>query len=180
MNDREIKVGRKKYNKLQTEKEYYLSKKQELEELKKDPRVQEYLETINYLNRHTDKEFEEDTMKLNAFKNLASRTKNSSNILVFLGFKDIHDNATIHPQKIDYAAFMDLETMEPCNIYNINPTYYDEFCKDKNIVYFDDPYKYHNSGYYMKKFFELRTEYLGSLVELDQESAIEKVMKKVR
>ena len=47
MNDSEIKIGRKKYNKLQKEKEYYLSKKQELEELKKDPKVQKYIETLN-------------------------------------------------------------------------------------------------------------------------------------
>ena len=174
MNDREIKFGRKKYNKLQTEKEYYLEKTKELEELKKVPKVQYYLKTVKYLNRHTEKEYEKDNIISKSFGNIANRTKDSSNILVFLGFRDDYDNVTVISKKIDYVSFMDLETMEP---YNIHPAYYDEFCKDKNIVYFDDPYKYHNSGYYMEKFFELRNKYLSSLVELDQEKKKKKIVR---
>ena len=175
MNDSEIKIGRKKYNKLQKEKEYYLSKKQELEELKKDPKVQKYIETIKYLNMHSDEEYEKDMIISKAFENISTNTQDSSNILVFVGFRDDYDNVIIDPKKIDYAAFMDLETMQA---YNIHPTYYDTFCKDKNIVYLDDPYKYHNSGYYMKKFFELRNEYLSNLVLLDQEKAKKMILRK--
>ena len=174
MNDKEIKQGRKKYNKIQKEKQFYLSKKAELEELKKDPKVQQYLEVAKYLFNHSDKEFENNNVVERSFANLASRTKDSNNILVFLGFIDYYDKVTIHPKKIDHASFIDLETMEECNVH---PAYYSEFCKDKKIVYFDDPYSFHNKEYYMQKFFEFRNEYFKNIIELNQEDAIEKVLK---
>ena len=174
MNENEIKKGRKKYKKLLREKDLYLQKKEELEELKQNPIVIKYLETIKYLDRHSDKEFEESRIVDRAFGNIASRTEDSNNIIVFLGFKDINDNSCINPNRIEYAVFMDLETMEVANIDYEN---YSKFCKNKNIIYFDDEYKYHNTAYYTEKFFELRNEYLESLIELDQESAIKKLVR---
>ena len=175
MNDKELNNGRKKYNKIQKEKKYYLNKKKELEALKKDPKVIEYLKTTKYLSNHTDAEFEEKNIVNKAFGNIASRTEDSNNIIVFLGFKDENDNSCINPNRIEYAVFMDLETMEAVNIYYEN---YSKFCKNRNIIYFDDEYKYHNTAYYTEKFFELRNEYLESLIELDQEVAKEKILKK--
>ena len=174
MNESEIKKGRKKYNKLQKEKEYYLNKKKELEELKNEPKVQQYMETIKYLDRHIDKEFEEEKMKINSFKNLAVRTNDSKNILVFMGFRNERANMSIDPKLIDYAVFRDIETMK---IDVVKYSDYDEFCKNNNIIFVDNCYHYHNSEYYTTKYFELRKKYLSSLIELDQEEAQELIKK---
>ena len=127
MNDREIKLGRKKYNKLKKEKQNYLNKKKELEELKNDPSVKRFLEISKYVDKHSDKEFEDEKMKFDSFKNLASRTENSKNILVFMGFRNERDNMAIDPKKIQYAVFMDIETME---LGIIKYSEYDFFCKN--------------------------------------------------
>ena len=175
MNDNEIKKGRKKYNKLHKEKEYYLNKKQELEELKKDPKVQQYLETVKFLDRHTDKEYQEDVMRHNAFKNLAKRTKNSNNIFIFMGFRNKRSNMAIDPKLIDYAAFMNIETME---LEIVNYSNYKQFCSDNKIIFISDGYTYNPSDYYMEEFLKLRKKYLSSLIELDQEEAIEGILKR--
>ena len=175
MDDKELKLARKKYNKLKNAKQNYLNKKDELEQLKNDPNVIRFLELSKYFDKHSEKEFEENNMISKSFSNIASRTEKSNNILVFLGFIDNYDSVTIHPKQINYVSFMDLESMEP---YNIHPAYYDEFCEDKRIVYFDDPWTYHNSEYYMQNFFELRNKFFKNLVDLDKEKTIQKILKK--
>lgn len=174
MNDREIKLGRKKYNKLKNEKQNYLNKKKELEELKNDPSVKRFLEISKYVDKHSDKEFEDEKMKFDSFKNLASRTENSKNILVFMGFRNERDNMAIDPKKIQYAVFMDIETME---LGIIKYSEYDFFCKNHQIVFITDGYTYKPSDYYMERFLKLREKYLSSLVELNQEEAIERLVR---
>lgn len=174
MNDKEIKLGIKKYKKIKKEKQFYLGQKEQLEKLRNDPNVQEYIKISKYLEKHNDKEYDEKLIISKTFGHIAEMTKDSNNILVFLGFKDEKDNATIDLKKVDYASFMDLETMEP---YNIPFEQYDYFCKDKKIVYFDDPWIYHASGYYMSNFFRIRNEYFKNIIELDQEQAVEKVLR---
>ena len=175
MNESEINKGRKKYKNILREKEFYLEKKKELEELKKDPVVKKYLEIEKYLSKHSDKEFEEKRIVDRAFGNIARRTEDSNNILVFLGFRDGYEKVCIHPKQIVSAIFMDLETMEEAVI---DYRYYEVFCKNRKIVYIDCEYAYHDSDYYMEKFFELRNKYLGSLNELDKEEATKEILKR--
>ena len=56
------------------------------------------------------------------------------------GAKAMHEKTCINnPNRIEYAVFMDLETMEAVNICYEN---YSKFCKNRNIIYFDDESEY--------------------------------------
>ena len=110
-----------------------------------------------------------------AFDNIASNTIDSKKIYVFMGFADKNEDRTVEKEKIDYAIFTDLETLD---IVNVSYSKYEIFIKNNKVIIEDNPYISHSVMYYEHKLFEIRNKLFNNLIDNDQETSIQKILKK--
>ena len=171
MNDKEFKKGRRIYYRKLEEKEYYLNQKKKLEELLKNPDVQEYINTIQFLASNSDKTWDEENFAIEAFDLLAMETQDSKKIYVFLGiyFYPAQDGDEKR------ALLRDIETEEPIFI---TLDQFSEFMKNNDIVYIENWKKYTRKELELKMFYIVRNDYLSSLGKLNQEKARERILKR--
>ena len=184
MTDEEIQKARDNYNRIITVnnllRNFTCGAKEELEELEKDPNVQRYkfLKDIvdfynvsdNYLNDQHDY-----NLRNMVFTDIANSTKHSNKIYVFMGFFDRAENITIEKDKISYAVFSDLETLDTVTVPYKEYSY---FIQNNKVVKGIDGYKKHNEEHYRYILFKTRKEFFNDLIENNQEQAIQKILKK--
>lgn len=170
MNNIEIEQARKKYNDLHEEIELVQWAKKKLIQLENDPIVKEYLELKEILNKHIDKSVLQ--MASESFKDIATSTNDSKKIYIFMGFFDKDEEYTNIKDDIQYALFMDLETLEGKKVsYN---DYY-TFKANNKVIYKDDEFKLNDINFYYNALYNTREQYLYNLIDLDQEEAIERL-----
>ena len=163
MKTSEFELGRKKYINLLKRKKKYLQKKQRLYDLLKEPLIKEYLEIALFLSEHTDEEFDENLLSINAFDKLAKKTEHSYGIYMYMG-SDENTNKIL------------LEDIENFKKFKTSSDSFEALKHNKHIIFIEN--KNNEQDFYEKKLLEIRNEYLSSLKDLDQESAKEKILKK--
>lgn len=185
MTDEEIQKARDNYNRIITDrnifKKFARSDKEELEELEKDPKVQRYIflrDTIEfYGNQGVDYSLsnqDDYSLRNMVFTDIANKTKHSNKIYVFMGFFDRAENITIEKDKISYAVFSDLETLDTVTIPYKEYSY---FIENNKVVKGIDGYKKHNEEHYRYILFKIRKEFFNDLIDNDQEIAVQKTLK---
>ena len=101
-------------------------------------------------------------------------TKDSKKIYMFMGFFDKDGEYTIDKDKIVEALFMDIETMDG---FKIPYKEYEDFKQKNNTIYAVDEYELKDILFYADALSNFRNRYLSSLVKLNQEDAMEELMK---
>ena len=183
MTDEEIQKARDNYNRIITDnnilKNFTCSAKEELEELEKDPKVKRYiyLKDISDFYRVSDdydKYRDDYSLRNSVFTDIANKTKHSNKIYVFMGFFDRAENITVEKEKIRYALFSDLETLETVTIPYRD---YFSFIENNKVIKDIDEYKERYKGYYEYRLFKIRKEFFNDLIESKQEDAVQKILK---
>ena len=184
MTDEEIQKARDNYNRIITDrnifKKFARSDKEKLEELEKDPKVQRYIflrdtmDFYGYQDVGYTTDYDKEKIVNVAFENIAKNTIDSKKIYVFMGFADRNEDRTIEKEKINYAIFTDLETLD---ITNVPYSEYEIFIKNNKVIIDDNPYIKHNVMYYENRLFKIRKELFNYLMNNDQETAIQKILK---
>ena len=108
------------------------------------------------------------------FTDVANKTKYSNKIYVFMGFFDRAENITVEKEKIRYALFSDLETLE---IVTVPYRDYSSFIENNKVIKDIDEYKNWYEGYYKNRLFKIRKEFFNDLIESKQEDAVQKILK---
>ena len=185
MTDEEIQKARDNYNRIITDrnifKKFNRSTKEELEELEKDPKVQRYIflrdimdfygyQDVDYTTNY-DKEKIVDV----AFENIAKNTIDSNKIYVFMGFFDRAENITVEKEKISYALFSNLETLDTVTVPYKE---YSHFVENNKVIKDENVYKERYKGYYQYRLSKIRKEFFNNLIDNNQEEAIQKILKK--
>ena len=184
MTDEEIQKARDNYNRIITNnnvlKKFTCSAKEELEELEKDPKVKRYIflrDTMDFYG-HQDvdytKAYDKERIVNVAFDNIANKTKHSNKIYVFMGFLDRAENITVEQEKIRYALFSDLETLDTVTVLYKD---YSSFIENNKVIKDIDEYKDRYKGYYEYRLFKIRKEFFNDLIESKQEDAVQKILK---
>ena len=185
MTDEEIQKARDNYNRIITDnnllRNFNCGAERELEELEKDPKVQRYKflrDTIEfYGNQDVDYSFskqEDYSLRNSVFTDIANKTKHSNKIYVFMGFFDKAENITVEKEKISYALFSDLETLETVTVPYKE---YSRFIKNNKVIKDIDKYKERYKGYYEYRLFKIRKEFFDDLIENEQEEVVQKILK---
>ena len=185
MTDDEIKKAREHYEKIilnhNLTTKFYISAKEELEELEKDPKVQKYIDLKEFIdfNRGWDEsnslsDSDDYSLRNMVFTDIANNTKYSNKIYVFMGFFDRGENITVEKEKISYALFSDLETLDTVTIPYEHYSYFREI---NRVVPDKDVYKKRHEGYYQYRLFEVRKEFFNDLIDNEQEAAVQKILK---
>ena len=172
MNNEEIKQGRDNYIELLKKDIYYEDLEREFNNLKENPYVKRYFELSDKLSRY--KRQNNDTIEVRAFDSIARDTKDSKKIYMFMGFFDKDGEYTIDKDKIVEALFMDIETMDG---FKIPYKEYEDFKQKNNTIYAVDEYELKDILFYADALSNFRNRYLSSLVKLNQEDAMEELMK---
>ena len=183
MTEEEIKNARSNYNRIITDKgllgKFHRSAIEELKDLETDPKVKRYIYLKDIIEHQGNIEYNDtysnDSIVNLAFDNIASNTIDSKKIYVFMGFADKNEDRTVEKEKIDYAIFTDLETLD---IVNISYSEYEIFIKNNKVIIEDNPYINHSVMYYENRLFEIRNELFNNLIDNDQETSIQKILKK--
>lgn len=183
MTEEEIKKARDNYNRIITDRgllgKFHRSAIEELKDLEKDPKVKRYIYLKDIIEHQRNIEnndtYSNDSIVNVAFDNIASNTIDSKKIYVFMGFADKNEDRTVEKEKIDYAIFTDLETLD---IVNVSYSKYEIFIKNNKVIIEDNPYISHSVMYYEHKLFEIRNKLFNNLIDNDQETSIQKILKK--
>ena len=181
MTEEEIKNARANYNRIITDRgllgNFNRSAIEELKDLEKDPKVKRYIYLKDIIEHQGNIEYNDtysnDSIVNIAFDNIASNTIDSKKIYVFMGFADKNEDRTVEKEKIDYAIFTDLETLD---IVNISYSDYEIFVKNNKVIIDNNPYINHSVMYYENRLFEIRKELFNYLINNDQEVAIQKTL----
>ena len=177
MNNSEIKQGRENYSNLFEERDYYKKLEMELEVLKENPLVKRYFEISDKLFAYNRENNDNESLASKAFDNIAKNTEDSKKVYIFMGYFDNEGEYTVTKDDIEYALFMDIETMKGFKIpYNEC----NEFKEKNSIIYAADEYELKDILFYVDALSSIRSEYLNSLIKLNQEEAIEEITKKSR
>ena len=185
MTDEEIQKARDNYNRIITDRNLFRkfnnSDSEELEELEKNPKVQRYIflrDTMDFYG-HQDvdytKDYDKERIVNVAFDNIADKTNHSNKIYVFMGFFDRTEDITVEQEKISYAVFSDLETLDTVTVPYEEYSY---FIENNKVIKDENVYKERYQGYYQYRLFKIRKEFFKDLIENDQEKAIQKILKK--
>ena len=184
MTDDEIKKARDNYNRIITDRNLFRkfnnSDSEELEELEKDPKVQRYIylkDIVDFYNVSDDylNDQHDHNLRNMVFTDIANKTKHSNKIYVFMGFFDRAENITVEKEKISYAVFSDLETLDTVTIPYKEYSY---FIENNKVVKGIDGYKKHNEEHYRYILFKIRKEFFNDLIENEQEEVVQKLLKK--
>lgn len=159
----EFELGRKKYINLLKRKKKYLQKKQRMYDLLKEPLIKEYLEIALFLSQHTDEEFDEALLCINAFDKVAKKTEHPSRIYMYIG----------EEKNTNKILLADIENMKRLKI---SFSMFERLKENNSIIFIEN--KNNEQDFYEKKFIEVRNNYLGSLKDLDQDAAKKKILKK--
>ena len=183
MTEEEIKKARANYNRILTNnnvlKKITCSAKEELEELEKDPKVKRYIylkDIADFYNVSDDYDKYRDDYSLRnmVFTDIANNTKHSNKIYVFMGFFDRAENITIEKEKISYALFSDLETLDTVTVPYKEYTYFRE---NNKVIKDIDEYKERHEGYYQYRLFKIRKEFFNDLIDNEQAEVVQKILK---
>ena len=185
MTDDEVKKAREDYDSLITgrnlTKKFYMSAKEELEELEKDSKVQKYIDLIEYVNLHRDyveshsfNNSDDYDCRNRVFTDIAKNTKHSNKIYVFMGFFTRGEKITVEKEKISYALFSDLETLDTVTVPYKDYTYFRE---NNKVIKDIDEYKKRSEDYYQYRLFKIRKEFFNDLIETEQEVAVQKILR---
>ena len=160
--DREFELGRRKYLNLLKRKRKYLKKKSRFYELMKDPLIKEYLELSIFLSEHTDEEYDDDLLIIKAFDKLAKKTEFSRGLYFYIGEDKTNNKILLVNIETKKEIEVTLDSFETLKQHN-------------NVIIIEN--KNNEADFYDKKFIEVRNAYLGSLKDLDQDEAKEKILK---
>ena len=163
MKTSEFELGRKKYINLLKRKKKYLQKKQRMYDLLKEPLIKEHLEIALFLSQHTDEEFDETLLCINAFDKVAKKTEHPSGIYMYIG----------EEKNTNKILLADIENMKRLKI---SFSVFERLKENNSIIFIEN--KNNEQDFYEKKFIEVRNNYLGSLKDLDQDAAKKKILKK--
>ena len=176
MNEREIEKGKIKYNNLVKKRNKYKLERDILVEkakhnyfLKKwlaDSCPIAYSHYANYGNAR---------LANMAFSKISYETNDSKEIYVFMGFLDKKKKYAKNDKKIKSAVFADLETIK---FINVDYNEYNSFIINNKVIYSTQEHKFNDKEFYINFFAQTRMKYLASLINNDQEVAIEKLLKK--
>lgn len=177
MNNDELLKFRSRYNKEIKNNDKAISKKQEVLELLENPDVKRFLSLKKYID-YKEKSISE--IIKDSFSSIKIDTKNSNNILVYVGTYNEKDKFVKDVKiKKGYKTYLDLETIDSIHV---DLSEVSEFEKGNDIIYISDCRD--SSSQYMDDFFRLREYFFERLVSCSQEEVIEefkcgKVIKKV-
>ena len=177
MNNNEIELAKKIYDKIQLEKSEYEQTRQRLLELEQRPVIKKYLNLVNEVKEKKENMASDEYESVGrVFQGIADRTAESNNILIYKGAYEINcfDGAKLTETRFaDYIMYQDLETLE---CYRINPREQKEFEKGKNIIHLNDKsFKCYSD--YRNAFFKLRNEFLKELLVKPQEEVVRQLVK---
>lgn len=172
MNNNEIELARKKYNSLLVEKNRLELVKKRLLRLEKDPKVQEYISLVEFINSARWVLESEESMAFDSFHEIAKSTKNSNNVLVYLGSYKQDDDSLTDIECADYLIYEDLEQFKS---YNVEPHARLEFEKDHKVIYLENK---NISCYkeYLIELYKLRSKIFKELLTRPQEEVVEEIL----
>lgn len=134
MNNEEIKKARKEYARRKKEKEKLISLKEELEQLKKDPKVIRYLEICDIENKEIPKD--ENLIRYSFLK--FDQTDEKFKIYLYMGAYlysrnfDEHDSQILDKSKADYLLYQNIADQN--DTVQIKPNMQEQFERE-NIVF---------------------------------------------
>ena len=170
MTEEEIKIAKERYKNFLNEEEELKKDEKRLEELKNDPKVIEYLDLQRYFKRIEPFDYSIS----NAFSNVAYYTKESNEILVYIGQMEFNFNYSNQyvDSNGDFAIYRDLETS---TYYKVRPECVEEFEKKHNVIHVEDGKKEYGKSTYEKGYQKLRDEFFQKLMDKPQEEAVKEL-----
>lgn len=180
MNNKEIELARKKYDKLipAQQKENLEQLREELRILMENPDVKKYLELSSLVEEENEKI---SSVVEQTFGKIATKTKDSSNLLVFIGFYSSSlPTGCLSPLKMKnpharYKYYINIETFEIISVL-VNEA--EDFEKRNNVIYLDAPSNHHHSNFYLIGCEKIRTEFFKQLIDKPQDEVIKQFVKK--
>lgn len=174
MTKEEILLAKKKYENNVKQKAKLKELREEIKEIENEKLIQEYL----YLFKRIDSlstQYENKNLLLDSFYKYSSKTKESNNIFVYMGayqFDDKKFDRLVDYYDADYLVYEDLETGRI-----IKADYFDQELVERYYKVIKFNLKEESRLKYKNAFVKLRERFFELLLTMDQEQAVEELMK---
>lgn len=176
MKEKEYKIAKEKYVQIKQMLENVPQLTDRLEKLEEDPKVKEYIGLSKILMDVNNGEYTAEKMVDLSFGQAALNTNHSNKIFVYMGSYDlVGTRISYYSPFVEYDLYCDLETKT--EVY-INFDEREEFQKENNVIYLRSKFSDISLEEYADIFEKVRNEFLDSLVNLPQETAVNSFVKK--